>query len=706
MDKVKTRNKLLLEIEQYERKFATWQDVGKEVVERYRGDKRAKEDMLYGAKQRYNILWSNVQTMLPAVFGRLPKPEVSRRYKDKDPVARVASILLERALEYEVEQYPDYGSSVGEAVLDRLLPGRGVSFVRYEPTLSPVQLSEDEKSEDAETPERIDHEQSPVDYVAWRDFGHNLCRTWEEVYLIWRKVQMTQSEVEKRFGEAAKDLEYDLVPDGEERKDYGDQSATLKRVTVYEVWDKRDKTVTWLTKGHLEALDMQSDPLKLECFFPCPKPLYATLSTDSLIPVADYVQYRPQADELDEICSKISKLVDALRVAGVYDAANKGAMQNLLRPGGDNILVPIENWAAFSERGGLKGGIDFIPLDQVVLALQQLYAAREQTKQVIYEITGISDIIRGSSDPRETLGAQELKGQFGSKRLSSMQKDVVRFATDLLKIKAEMICKLYQPQTILMIAGAEQLSEQDKQLVPKALELLKSDPLSKFRIEVASDSLVEQDEQQDKQDRIEFITAISGFVQQSLQAPPELVPLLLEVMLFGIRGFKIGKSIEGAFDEAAEQLKQKAQQPPQPDPAAAQAQAEQQAEAARLQAEQERAQQQMMVDQQMELKKAELQQQTELKKAAMQSKTQIRTAAIAAGKADPGAKEESDTAEQLSQIMQAVQMLASQVQKISQEMTAPVEYERGQDGRVVSIKKGDRMMNVSYGPDGRMQGVS
>lgn len=707
-DMASLKRRYMLDIELYERTYKSWEARGRKIVKRYRDERNEMQ----GSDARYNILWSNVQTVLPAVFSRLPKPEVSRRYKDKDPVGRVAALLLERALSYEVEQYTDYASAVGNSVEDRLLPGRGVAWVRYEPVTKSVDLPKGEQvSEDVDAPqsvEHIDYECTPVDYVAWTDFGHNVARTWEEVSIVWRRVPLSRAECVARFGkEIGGQIKLDQKSDFEDDVLSTPEGETLKKATIYEIWDKKEGIAVWLSKSHPEALDVVDDPLGLDCFFPCPKPLYATTTTDSLVPVADYAQYQDQAREIDTICERIDGLVKAVKVVGVYDASQTG-VQRMLQEGVNNTLIPVDNWMMFAEKGGIKGVVEFMPLDMVVVALNALYLAREQVKQTIYEITGISDIIRGATDPNETLGAQQLKGQFASKRLKKLQDNVAQFATELLKIKAQIICKHYQPESIAAISGASQLSQQDQQLVPQALELLRDDVMSDFRIEISSDSLIEVDEQQEKQNRMEFIEAVSTFIEKAALAPPQFAPMLGEVLLYGVRAFKAGKTIEGTIEDAVEQAKEQAAQPkePQPDPEIVKAQMQMQLEEKRLAGDQERAQQQMMMDQDMEMKKAELQQQTELKKAALQSKTQVRTSAITAGQADPGKDEENEMAEQLSQIMQAVQMLAGQVQQISQEMMAPVQYERGPDGKVISIRKGSRMMNVSYGPDGRAQGVS
>ena len=114
-------------IAQYERTFKNWEDRADKIVKRYRDDSRSRNN----PQAKFNILWSNVQTITPAVFARLPRPDVSRRFRDNDPIGRVASMMLERALEYEIEHYGDYASAMKQSVQDRLLGGRGTSWVRY-----------------------------------------------------------------------------------------------------------------------------------------------------------------------------------------------------------------------------------------------------------------------------------------------------------------------------------------------------------------------------------------------------------------------------------------------------------------------------------------------------------------------------------------------------------------------------------------------
>jgi hypothetical protein len=662
-DLASLKRRYMLDIELYERTYDAWHKRGKKVVKRYRDERNELAEATGTTEARYNILWANVQTVVPAVFARLPKPEVTRRHKDKDPVARVASMILERALQYEIEQYTDYSSAVLNSVEDRVLPGRGISWVRYNPVMKSLSMPSAQITEDVPeaakqaggeqpgTAEVIDYECSPVDYVHWEDFGHNVARTWEEVYLVWRIVPLDRKELIKRFGEEkGKQIALDMKSPLQDEALATPEGESLKKARIYEVWDKKAGLVVWLSKSSEEALDAKRDPLGLEAFFPCPKPIYSTVTTNSLIPVPDYCLYQDQAKELDLICERIEGLTEALKVAGVYDSSQDG-IKRLFTEGGNTQLIPVDTWAAFAEKGGIKGVMDFVPLDQIVQALNALYLAREQAKAVIYEVSGIADVIRGASDPNETATAIRTKGQYASLRLKKMQASVAEFATELLRIKAQIICKHYQPETIVLIAGVEQMTEQDKQLVPQAIELLRNEPMRGFRIDISSDSLLEVDEQQEKQDRMEFITAVGGFVQQALSAPPEIAPLLGEVLLFAVRGFKAGRSLEGAFEEAIEKLRKKAEQPPGPDAeqqklqmeqALAQAKLEgeqrmeqfrQQAEEARhqreMQMEHALAEQKMAMEERVRMMEAAMDERFERWKAELEAATKIETANIA-----------------------------------------------------------------------------
>jgi hypothetical protein len=624
-------------IAQYERTYKEWEGRADKIVKRYRDDSRSRNN----PNAKFNILWSNVQTITPAVFARLPRPDVSRRFRDNDPVGRVASMMLERALEYEIEHYGDYNSAMKQCVQDRLLGGRGTAWVRYEPHIvgqmggeangapeDGFQVTED--TDEAETQggiyredqERIEYECAPVDYVYWRDFGLTTARTWEEVTAVWRKVYMERAALVERFGEELGGrIPLDTKP--ETSKSFNEKMGEGSReALIYEIWDKATGQVIWLSKSMGEILDTRDDPLQLENFWPCPKPMFSTLTTDSLIPVPDFVLYQDQARQLDTLADRIDGFIHALKVRGVYDASEP-SLARLFTEGENNALLPVKNYGAFSEKGGLQGAINLVDIAPIAQALNMSYQAMEQVKGQIYEIMGIADIQRGQTDPNETLGAQIIKSNNASGRLKTMQHEVVNFATALLQIKAQIICQHFTEDTILKISGAMQLSPQDQQLIPQALMLLKDEPAKNFRIEVTTDSMIYQDEQQEKQDRMEFLSSVSGFLSQAIpaaQATPELTPMLVEMLKFGVTAFKAGKGLEGLIDETADKFRQQAKaaegQPKPPSPEQQKMQMTMQIEQAKMQAEQQKLQMQQQMEQ------AKIQGEIELEKARQEYQAQ------------------------------------------------------------------------------------
>ena len=618
-------------IGQYDSEFAKWAARTKKIIKRYRDDTRG-QSLTESAK--FNILWSNVQTLKPAVYAKLPKADISRRFGDNDPVGRVASQLIERAIDFEIEHYPDYRATMSHCVEDRFLGGRGTAWLRYEPHTAPIGLEDDgvsitpniEQGEGAPPPmEKIEYECAPVDYVHWRDFGHSTARTWEEVSCVWRWVYMTREALAERFGdEVARKIPLDQGP--EPLNAYNENKRLYNRAKICELWDKETEKVYWFSKGMPEIIDERDDPLGVEGFFPCAKPLYATTTSDTLVPVPDFVLYQDQAMELDILSDRIDGLVKSLRVRGVYDASQP-ALQRLMTEGDNNALIPVDKWMAFSEKGGLKGSIDLLPLDTLANALLNCYRAREDIKSQIYEITGISDIIRGASYASETATAQQIKGQYAGLRLRSMQEDVALFASELIRLKAQVMCTKYQPETILAYAAAQQMTPADQQLIPQALELLRDKPLRNFRVDIAADSLVMLDENQNKQDRMQFLQAFGGFLAQALpvgQASPQMVPMMMELLRFGMQAFKAARPIEGQIDATLQQLQQAAQQQqPNEEAQGKQAELQQKGQVEQSRMQMESALQQAKLQQQMQMEQLKNQTKLQMEQQKQQFEAQL-----------------------------------------------------------------------------------
>jgi hypothetical protein len=624
-------------ISAYEREFKQWESRVKKLTKRYRMDDRTD-----ASPDRFNVLWSNVQTLKAATYARMPQPDVSRRFRDNDPVGRVASLMLERAIEFEIHNYADFRLTMQHVVYDRFLGGRGTAWVRYHPITKTVEVPKmpesvedfeamitDDAPLETEQQEVLDFETCPTDYVHWQDFGHNVARTWEEVTIVWRKVYLSREECIERFGEEiGKTIPMDATPNEDKKTDNTD--GVNKRGLVFEIWDKTEGKAFWLSKSIGQFLDEREDPLEIEGFFPCPRPIFSTLTTETLVPIPDFKFYEDQAAKLDELADRISGLISALQVRGVHDASIP-ELARLFKEGQNGDLIPVNNWAAFAEKKGLSGAIDIVEILPIAQALGEAYKAFEQVKQHIYELTGIADIIRGQTAASETATAQQIKNSYASLRLKVYQDEVERFASDLFNIKAQIICKHFDPQTLCKMSACDQLQPDDQQLIPQAIALLKDNVTREFRIAVETDSMAFQDEQQEKQDRMEFLQATASFiaqVNQAAQETPQLLPLGIELLKFGVSGFRVGKTLEGVIDNAAEQLKAAAQQP-KPNPEMQKLQAQQQSDGAKLQ-------------QEAQFKQAEMAQAERFKQAEMQAESQANAQKAAQEEALQRAKIESE----------------------------------------------------------------
>ena len=479
----------LLQMKLADRRGEKWEKRCTKIIRRYR-NQHVDDINGNGLNQRgMNVLWSNVETLQPSIYGREPVPIAERRFLDRDVTGRVASQLLERSMRYEMGDC-GFHDTVEQAVKDYLLVGRGVAWLRFRPIIGKetsltdrgdddlngelgepdaTAIDPDVEREDRDGEEQTEAEDSPqekllsagidVDYVHWSDFLTSKARFWKENEWVARRLYLSKDDMAGEFGDdIAKKASYEMAPDQEELKSAGhtiDQAPdSMLKAIVFEIWHKPTRKVYTVSKDFDEYLEEpRKDPLNLEGFWPCPKPLFATMTNDTLEPVPDYLEYQDQALQIDELTNRMSLLTKALKVAGVYDASNKG-LERLLDEGNENKLIPVPNWSQVAAKGGLTQAISWLPIQEVASVLMGLTQARDKVKQDMFEITGLSDIIRGQSDPRETAAAVNTKGRWGSLRLQARQMAVARFCRDIIRMIGEIIAEHYPPELIVTTSGA------------------------------------------------------------------------------------------------------------------------------------------------------------------------------------------------------------------------------------------------------------
>jgi hypothetical protein len=592
--------------------------------------------------REFQMFWANIEVLGPSVYARPPVPVVVPKFKDRRPVHRVASELLERCsiVTFDLN---DINSTMLLLRDDLNINARGVAWVRYET-----------KAEGDYNTEKV-----CVEHIDRKDFVHEPARKWAEVGWVARRGWMTRKEMRKRFrktsGDAYQNASFEVRRDDKEN---GAADSSLK-AGVWEVWSKALNRVVWCAEGVDVLLDDGEPHLKLEGFFPCPRPAYGTLQRRSLVPVPDMVYYKDQLEEINELTGRISALSSAIQVRGFYPAgageigdAIEAALKTV-----DNrqIMVPISNWAAFGG-GSAKDTIVWLPIDQIVTTVAQLVELRRQVIEDVYQIMGLSDIMRGSTDAGETLGAQQIKAQYGSVRIRNKQQELVRIARDLVRIAAEIMAEEFDADTLLemsqleipsdadiaaQIEGmtqqaqqqaeqqfqqmlqqamqapeakqmmeqnpqqAQQMAEQarqqveqqalaqlqpeikklqDKPTIEKVTKFLRDERIRPFVLDIETDSTIQPDEDAEKQRRNEFLQVLGGAMQQLgglISMEPSAAPFAAEIIKFALAPYRAGRELEAAVEEFADQMVQKASQP-QPNPQAEAAKAEQESKAQEL----------------------------------------------------------------------------------------------------------------------------
>lgn len=570
-----------------------WRDEGSKIISRYRAEEKKKN--------RYNVLRSNTEILRPALYNTKPEPDVRRRFRDADPLGKAVSEVLERSLTVFVDGY-DVECAAKNDVLDALLPGRGLSRLKYVPRISqtPVPKKEDDETiEGGESIESVDYEQVIREHVDWQDFRHGFGRTWEEVPWEAFRHKLTRKDSEDKFDKNdIASIKYTVPISDDPRKPGDEANETQKVAEFWEVWDKVRGKVFFTNEEAQTLLYTKENPngeppLDFPDFWPNPEPLKVIENTGSTLPITHFSGYSEQADELDKISARIDKIVAELKLRGVYDG--KLAEISNVMDATDGQLVAIQNAAQYAAAGGLEKAITWMPTDQLVKILESLYEAREKQKIIIDELTGISDIIRGVTDANETYGAQQLKSSYASVRLQRMQKEVQRYERDMLRLAASVMCQKFGTDTfanmtdlkfptpqekeqLMMQYQASQQPPQPGQPPPKPIDpqllkiptweeierLLKSPSMRQYRIDIETDSTIAGTLESDLAGMKEVLTGLSETLTalapmvQSKALPVEAAK---EIAMSVIRRARLGMAVEDAFDK----MKMPEPAPPPPD---------------------------------------------------------------------------------------------------------------------------------------------
>lgn len=577
----------LTEIDLAKKRDHDFRKEGQRILDIYAG-KKVKETP-------FNILFSNTETLLPATYSQVPRPVVQRRFKDEDTIGKFAAQAGTRVLEFlldtNVEGYETFDDAMRRATMDALLPGRGVTQIKY-----------DAKTVEAESMSYKESELVCADSKEWNRVYFGYAKKWSKCPWVAFEMHIDKEEAKRLFKGMASKLTFtegEQVKDDDEGKNDENNTGKQKTALVYQIWDKDGgKKIRYVSPQYKDGyLLEEDDPLQLTGFYNIPRPLQFVEKND-LIPIALYCLYENQAKELNDITRRINLLIRAIKAKALY-AGSIGDDVKKLCEADDNELVPVDNESALAAEKGLQSAIWFWPVDQLIIVLRELLGAREQCKQVIYEITGISDILRGSTVASETATAQKIKSQWGSLRLKRLQKEVQRYSREMLRLMLEIAASKFSEETWAKMTGlpfvttekhqAAQASAQMQQMTMgqvdpqtqatlaapvwgQVLKVLRDDMQRAYRIDIETNSTVEAEATEDKEQMAEVMAAIG-------QALNGLTPLVTAgtlpfeaaqaMLLTIVRRFRFGPEVEDMIramkqpappEQAKQQMEQMKQQ--------------------------------------------------------------------------------------------------------------------------------------------------
>ena len=553
-------------------------------------------DLDFTTKRRYNIFWSNTETLKPLIFSALPKPNITRRFFDKGVETRIAATIMERCLMSFLDAPEIY--NILEDVRDSyLVAGRGVVRVTYNP----------EEVIDVDGEEELDESTKKIglEYVDHKDFLMSAEKSWDKVRWIAFRHLMNKDQVRRKWSsKVANKVNYNLTSNEDLSKKNKDKDnlGIFDFAEIWELWDKESKQVYYLSlTSDKIILDQIDDPFNLEGFFPTPMPLGSKSNINSLIPIPRYRLYKSQAEQLNLVDYRIKKLIDQLKATGVYSSLAEGEDIENIMNGEDGEWNPMK---APNLEKPLQSYLYPKPLGEIINTVTQLQVHKQEIIANIRDITGLSDIIRGTTHHRESATAQKIKGEFGISRIQPSQKEYQEYVKDLLALVVELKVENYSAEELVQKSNlevvdieaakaelereadalllqaevktpeeAQQLKQQketfmannlkpleDKlkgfavtpQQLEEITELLKDDKMRSFLLDIETDSTIRADQSQEKQDRQEFVQVLSGMSQavvpllQTGSVTPDAVK---ELLWFTIRPYKIGRNLEGLLFE-------------------------------------------------------------------------------------------------------------------------------------------------------------
>ncbi len=633
------------QITQADRRYEKFIKSADESIKVFNGVKEI--ETLKDAPRRLNVWWYCVNTLLPAYYSSTPKAEVNLRKRAGGLPYELGSVILERNTQYSMDCHFSFDKVGYNAALQFLLTGQAVLWARYAPKFekvfqeiavirdpSGVLIQGDGTPYEGDTEgfseatngilvssvevEQKISEKAILEVVQFSDYRCSDARNEAEIEWQARRAFLGREEATALFGEEKADkLNYDSIPEVNKRDASRQDEKFEGKAEIWEIWCEATNKVYWIQTSNDDVLIEETEPpIKFEGFYPC-SVIRQTQDPNSVIPVSDFSHVKDQILEVERLTTRIHALTQAVRPNFLYDAAMGDYLEQLFQD--DLKGIGVTGWTANKGRGGLQGGMEFLPVEQFVNVLNTLQQNRQAALQQLYETLKVSDLLRGTSEQYKSATANRLESAWSSLGLIVRQNMFCKFISDAIMHLGTIIAEQFDEQRIMETADADALIEptiyipappppppapepmpgqegmppdelgmppmappqpDPMQLVnemkQQIISIFRDNTMRNYRIEIASDSMVAIDQQQQQQEGTMLLQAAGGFFDQMrglVEQYPPLAQFSLALFQNFIKRFKGGKEVDGLFSKAFKEIEaiakakeEAAKQPPPPDP--------------------------------------------------------------------------------------------------------------------------------------------
>ena len=563
---------------------------------------------LEDVQRKLNCWWYSVNMLLPAYYSSTPKCETRLRKRAGSQIIELGSVVLERNVQYSMDEDFDFDIVGYNAAQQFLLTGRAVLWGRYEPSFKeeetqfnllkgkkagsytdsegkPYKVGKNDKLHEDETGISLsktiqvkDDEKAILDTLHYDDYVTSDGRNESEIEWRGRRAFLSEEEIAEMFGQDVADsMSYDCYPESIRRDAIKNRDMYDGKAELWEIHCEESGKIYWIQRKGDKSILEQGDPeIQYEGFYPC-SVINSTTDPDSTIPVSDYTHCRDQIIEVERLTTRIHAITQAIRTNTLYDATMGAQVEQIMM--GDLKVIPVTNWPSYKSRGGLAASMEAQKIDQYIQALQILTDARRTAQDQLNESLKISDLLRGASEPTKTATANRLENSWSSLGLIVRQNQFAEFIGKGVSKLGSIIAQQFSDERILDVADADELlmplmptpdpqNPQDPQMVlmgmrQSLLQAIRDNSERQYRIEIATDSMVALDEKQERSDGVDLMQSAGSFFQQMtglIEQYPLLAPFSMELFRQVVRRYKGGGEVDGLFEKALSDIGQLAQQ--------------------------------------------------------------------------------------------------------------------------------------------------